>query len=304
MTLLAGPDWRLTPRVHSGGRLLPGRMLGIVAVAIFMLAVSATVCAVDLPVFDTPYERMPLNNPTTIIRDGWVQYLDVGLLLVALSLASWFILKLRSRKLIVWLSLACLGYFGFFRHGCICPVGSFQNIARGLCDSSYYVSIPVVATFTLPLVFALLFGRVFCGAVCPLGVMQDLVLVRNVRLPRSLQRGLGVLRYVLLGAGVLFAATGAGFIICQYDPFVPFFRMAGPLSIFALGTGVMLLSTFIGRPFCRFVCPYGVLLSLLSRVSWKAPTITPAECIVCRLCEDACPYDAIEPANAEEEDAE
>jgi ferredoxin len=50
---------------------------------------------------------------------------------------------------------------------------------------------------------------------------------------------------------------------------------------------------FVGRPYCRFFCPYGVLLDLAGRLSRWRVTITPAECVQCRLCEESCPYGAI-----------
>jgi NosR/NirI family transcriptional regulator, nitrous oxide reductase regulator len=57
---------------------------------------------------------------------------------------------------------------------------------------------------------------------------------------------------------------------------------------------LLLLGTVVGRPYCRFLCPYGVLLEWAARLAWRRTSITPANCIVCRLCESACPYDAIE----------
>jgi polyferredoxin len=226
----------------------------------------------------------------------------VAALLVLLLAATWVAFRLRRRWAMVTLSGVCLAYFGFYREGCVCPVGAVQNVAAGLFDSSVVVPWTVVALFLLPLAFALLFGRVFCAAVCPLGTMQDLVLIRPVKLPRWLVKALRTVPYLYLGAAVLLAATGAMFLICRYDPFVPFFRLAGPLWIFIAGGVVLLLSTFLGRPYCRFLCPYGALLGMLSRVSWKHVTITPDECIKCRLCEDACPFGAIVPPNAREED--
>jgi ferredoxin len=61
--------------------------------------------------------------------------------------------------------------------------------------------------------------------------------------------------------------------------------------------GVMLLifAVFTGRPFCRFICPYGAILSLFSRVSFRQMRISPKGCINCQLCHNACPVDAIRP---------
>jgi polyferredoxin len=92
---------------------------------------------------------------------------------------------------------------------------------------------------------------------------------------------------------VLLAATGSDYIICRFDPFVGFYRLGGPA--FMLITGALLLvgGMFIGRPYCRFLCPYGLLLGWVSRFAFRHATITPEGCINCRLCEDACPYDCI-----------
>ena len=87
--------------------------------------------------------------------------------------------------------------------------------------------VSALAFFMLPLVFALFSGRSFCAGVCPHGALQDLVLLKPLKVPLWLEHGLGILPFVFLGAGVLFAATGSAFIICQYDPFIPIFRLSG-----------------------------------------------------------------------------
>ncbi|MHC4560479.1 MAG: 4Fe-4S binding protein [Planctomycetota bacterium] len=128
---------------------------------------------------------------------------------------------------------------------------------------------------------------------CPLGAVQDLVLLRPVSVPNWAESGLRLFAYVYLGAAVLFAATGSAFVICRYDPFVSIFRLSGDFNILVLGASLLLVGVFIGRPYCRFICPYGVILRQLSRLSkWRVP-ITPDDCVQCRLCEDSCPFGAI-----------
>ena len=243
------------------------------------------------PEFETDYVR-----PTTTMphppRDVW-EYVDAGVLVAALALASYLILRRRSRKSIFVLMLFSLAYFGFFREGCVCSIGAIQNVALTAFDPTYAIPIAVLVFFTLPLVFTLFFGRVFCGAVCPLGAIQDAVLIHPVKVPRWLESGLRSIAYIYLGAGVLFAALGAAFIICQYDPFVAFWRFGGNWNILVLGACLLLIGLFVGRPYCRFLCPYGVVLRQLSRLSKWRVTITPNECVRCRLCEDACPFGAI-----------
>jgi ferredoxin len=243
------------------------------------------------PEFESGYVLpLPATPPP---RAMFMEYADVGVLLAALGLACYFIFRLRSRKAIVGLSLFCLAYFGFYRQGCICAIGSVQNVALGLLGRGYGVPLSVTAFFLAPLVVSLFAGRAFCAAVCPHGALQDLVLLKAIKVPRSVEHGLSVIPYLYLGAGVLFAATGSAFIICRYDPFVPLFRLTGSLTLLVAGGALVGLSMFVGRPYCRFLCPYGALLRLAATLSKWRVRITPDFCTQCRLCEDACPYGAI-----------
>ncbi|MFZ5940835.1 MAG: 4Fe-4S binding protein [Bacteroidota bacterium] len=263
---------------------------------LLLLLISALVVSAQQrfprPEFESAYQT---PSPSTPEPDSLAsEYLDLAILIAALSLASWLALKKRSRKGLLWLSVFSLVWFGFIREGCICPIGAIQNITLALFDSTYKISLTVLLFFLAPLIFALFFGRTFCSSVCPLGAVQDLVIVRPVSLPLWLRKTLGFIPYIYLSLAVLFAATGTDFIICRYDPFVSFFRMDGPFLVIFLGILFLVLGMFFARPYCRVFCPYGVLLNLMSRFSVKHLSITPAECVQCHLCSGSCPFDAIE----------
>lgn len=241
------------------------------------------------------YKVPPVQRPHP--RSVWKEGLDVILLLTAMGLAAWIVLVKRRRSWLVALTIACLAYFGFYRDGCVCPIGAIQNVTVAFIDPGFAVSYSVIAFFIFPLVLAVLFGRVFCGGVCPLGAIQELVLLKPITVPRLLDRLLGSLKYVYLSLAILFAVrpeVTRDFIICRFDPFVGFFRFDGPPHMLMIGGAFLLLGVFVGRPFCRYLCPYGVLLSLLSRLSWRGVSITPNRELDCGLCMRACPYGAIE----------
>ncbi len=243
------------------------------------------------PEFESSYQVPVLATP--LVQADAHGYQALAMLGLALGLMAYLVLVRRSHGLAWLLLISCLLYFGFYRHGCVCVVGSLQNVVLALSDAGYAVPLSMVGFFLLPLLFALFFGRVFCAGVCPLGAIQDVFIIRPLKVPAAAEHVLGMFPYLYLGLAVLYAATGTAFIICRLDPFVAFFRFDG--SAFALGMGavVLLAGTVIARPYCRYVCPYGVLLRWASFFSKYRLRITPDECIRCGLCGDACPFGAI-----------
>jgi ferredoxin len=271
-----------------------------VVVVMGLLAILAgTVVAegprVEPPEFESGYQLPDPSDPPA--KPNWWHAVDVGLLAGGILLATYLVIKRRSRLGVLILTVGALIYFGFIREGCVCPIGAVQNVAQTIFQSGVAIAAVVALFFAIPLITTLLFGRTFCGSICPLGAIQDVTLLKPIQLPRWLEHSLGLLPWVYLSLAVLLAATGSLYIICQYDPFVAFFRFAGPMPIIVFGVCILALGTFVGRPYCRFLCPYGALLRLCGRVSWKRITITPEECVNCRLCEDACPFGAIVPPN-------
>ena len=92
-----------------------------------------------------PEYQMPLQR-----SQAW-EYIDVGVLIAALSVTSWLAIKKRSRQGLVWMSVFSLAYFGFFREGCICSVGSVQNVSLALFNGGYTIPLTALLFFLIPL---------------------------------------------------------------------------------------------------------------------------------------------------------
>ncbi len=167
------------------------------------------------------------------------------------------------------------------------------------------------------LLLTLVFGRVYCSMVCPMGVLQD-VAARSRRLTRrNRQRhvyrfrpSLNSLRLAVAIAVVVTACIGIPLLISVTDPYSAYGRIAGnlfrPLVDIMLsrevivgtvaGMTVAALSFIIvgaiayrsGRTLCNTVCPVGSALGLLSRFSIFHFEIDTDTCVHCNKCEYVC----------------
>lgn len=243
------------------------------------------------PDFESGYQYPELSY--AVPYETLWSVVDVVMLVALMSLITWAAYKKRTRTPIILTSVISVAYFGFFRGGCVCSIGSIQNIALAMVDSSYNLPLVVLLFFLLPIIFAFLFGRVFCAGVCPFGALQELVNVKNFRISKPVTMALSVIPWLYLIFALLYALTRSRFIICQFDPFIGIFRLGGDVGLILFGGILLVMAIFTGRPFCRFLCPYGALLSLFSSVSiWKIK-ITEKKCVNCQLCHNSCPVDAV-----------
>jgi ferredoxin len=271
------------------------KILKIFFYIFFLVLLADTISAgprFPMPEFESGHTQPPTSQPAP--RHLAWEIIDVFLLIAALSVVTWFTHKKRSRTGVFWVGIFSLVYFGFIREGCVCPIGAIQNVTLALFNPGYHIPLTVIAFFIIPLIYTLFYGRTFCAGVCPLGAIQDIFILKPYDLKTWVQKTLGLIPFVYLGLAILYAATSSDFIICRYDPFVGFFRLDATFFMFSIGGIFLITSLFIARPYCRFFCPYGVLLNWISRFSKNHITITPANCIQCKLCESSCPFGAID----------
>lgn len=148
--------------------------------------------------------------------------------------------------------------------------------------------IPVTAGLLLFIVLTFIFGRIFCGYLCPIGAIQELVYhapVRKFVIPNKIL--LIVCHLLFFSVFIIFAVVFQIGII-SYLGLWDFFHLNVTSLPFYVFLTFVILSMSIYRPFCRIFCPYGMLLSLVS-VKSTFKLRREYKCIDCKKCEEACP---------------
>jgi polyferredoxin len=214
---------------------------------------------------------------------------SVGFLYAIVSVFAlaylWYTRKCNRRQAMVFLLASTA--LGFIIFAPVAPHNFQQLILR---DATALGASLQVAAFgmLLMLLLSLVFGRIFCGHLCPAGAIQELAsLVPLPKYGQNLKQVSGGIRAVVFVV-VLAAAFGWSVGIIDYFGLKEFFSLDVTSVFFYVFLGLLLLSMVVYRPFCRFICPYGLLLSLTAAVSAFKFRRTKS-CIECGCCERACP---------------
>ena len=183
----------------------------------------------------------------------------------------------------------------------------------GLMNLKYFVAtgdVPAIhpaAMFLLMafLAISVLMKKAFCSWLCPVGTLSEnlwklgrKIFRKNVRAPRWLDIPLRGLKYLLLGFFAFFIASMSaqdlgGFMQSPYAlvadvKMLNFFRDMGVTAAIVL-LALVLLSAVIQNFWCRYLCPYGALMGLVSLLSPVKIRRDQEACIDCGKCSRACP---------------
>jgi len=186
------------------------------------------------------------------------------------------------------------------------PISSLMSLVYLLRTGEASAVHPAgLVIFSITLASALLFRRGFCSWVCPVGTLSEhahqagaRVLGRNLSPPLWLDRLLRLAKYALLGfflyailamptPGLSEFLQGAYNRIADVKMYLFFARMS--LTALTVLSALVLLSFFVRNFWCRYLCPYGALLGLLSRLSPVGIRRQEARCTGCWRCDAACP---------------
>ncbi len=113
-------------------------------------------------------------------------------------------------------------------------------------------------------ILSFVFGRIFCGYLCPIGALQEIVYLIPIKKLKIKNKTLPiVIRLIFFIAFVVLAAIFSIGIL-GYFGFYDFFNLNINSIFFYIFLILLATSIFFYRPFFRFFCPYGTLLSLAS----------------------------------------
>ncbi len=211
------------------------------------------------------------------------------------NIIQWYVL-------FIWATAMLLGLLFFDKYGLFLYLGLLMMIA--------------------PLPLAFVFGRVYCGWLCPMGAVLDLIIAkisREKKMPKILNSNfVRVILIISMPASMLLIALKIGSLNIHGAILGPI--LIGMMGMFAIAMIMGVL--FRHRSWCN-ICPVGTVFSVAAKTArydlvrndncnacglckkvcpldgktWKDNKRAGAECMLCRDCEVLCPKGAIELMN-------
>lgn len=225
----------------------------------------------------------------------WPQAADL-FWLTAFLLLAFISFKRKSVPLKYLTLIAAVAYLGFAKSHLISITNIFSVLDWSLPVVKYNLAFYLLAGFTL--VSTVLWGRLYCGRVCAFGAftqLMDAVLPDRWRVdvPKAIEKRAAWIKFGLLGSTIAYFLITRDMMIYRYvEPFWMFGLLeAAPLWA---GLAVLLAGTvFVRNLYCRFLCPVGATLGLLSYLTvFKIKRWS--ECNTCKICQKACEWGAID----------
>jgi polyferredoxin len=186
------------------------------------------------------------------------------------------------------------------------PIAALMNLKYFVLTGAFPTIHPAGMFLLIAfLAMSFLLRKSFCSWLCPVGTLSEYLwklgrrtFRRNFSLPRWLDIPLRGLKYLLLGFFVyviakMDAAAIRDFLGSPYGliadvKMLNFFRFMSETAAITIGV-LLILSIFVQNFWCRFLCPYGALMGLVSLFSPAKIRRNEQACIDCAKCAKACP---------------
>lgn len=195
--------------------------------------------------------------------------------------------------------------FGFGEHSFenFCPFGGIESMSALVSSRQLTCAVSPwnFAVFFAVIGLTLAARKSFCGWVCPIGFLFELMarvqrrLFPAKRLPDQVDRRLRWLRYPVLVITLVLTWKTGELVLRAVDPYYLLFSGIGHGSAGWISVSVflvLLLSGFFLRmSWCRYLCPMSAIMDLPAAVSPLTVRRRPSECTGCAVCDRACEHD-------------
>ena len=238
------------------------------------------------------FEDAPVETWADILRP---QYVDLAMLAAFIALAM-YSFRRKSVVLKFLTFAAAIGYMGFAKSYLISITNIFSIVDWNWPVVKYNLAWYLFFGFTV--VSTILWGRLYCGRICAYGALTqtlDAVLPRRWRVdvPKPIERRAAWIKFGILFGVLGYYIVSHDVLIYQYvEPFW-MFGLFGSTTMWLLLAMLLVATVFVRNLYCRFLCPVGASLGLLSYLTvfrikrWS-------ECNTCRICQKACEWGAID----------
>jgi polyferredoxin len=184
------------------------------------------------------------------------------------------------------------------------PFGAIESALSVLVSGKLlqYIAWSSFILLLATLIAALVFRRVFCGKICAFGALQELfgrlgklIFRKRFTVPAALDKPARYLKYVMLVFIVVMSFATASLFIRPYDPWAAYHHLLSPELMSGFLVGLILLAVSLAgsllydRFFCKYLCPMGGFLGLLSPAGWFRIKRNNETCTHCLACNKACP---------------
>jgi polyferredoxin len=185
------------------------------------------------------------------------------------------------------------------------PLGAVMGLLAWLRTGVFDPIIPAAEVIILgALAVSLLFKKGFCGWICPVGSTTSIfgwlgrkLFGKNYNVPRKLDVGLRVPKYVIAGLIVVFLGLMPAANALEFQK-LPYYSIADlKILLLLLNPNVWFIglvlvvgatSVFWGNTWCRYFCPVGALYGAVGAGSAGTVTRNAAKCVSCGACSKAC----------------
>jgi polyferredoxin len=222
----------------------------------------------------------------------------LALWIITIGITTWLLAERRiNKKNRLLFLIAGIVIFGFI-YGQLSPLNpNPMSMVTNLLLNIKGLPVPVPLQLSaimllLMLLLVIVSNRSICGWGCQLGLLQD-------ALHRIPSRKVNVSKQTTFWTRLVFFI---GFFGLLFLNGVNVLGLLDPFSVFQLNLtvinglvvlGVALASVFFYRPWCRFLCPFGLLGLVAEQVSFLRPRIDEEKCVNCMQCVEACPTGAM-----------